>query len=96
MRLSLLAGIFLSLTAVVQADSDDPTAPVVTVNGDAITRGDLGMRVIARLISEGKPIETARESGEISRVAPSVTTELIVEKLLDQAAKKKRYYRQGR
>ena len=89
MRLSILAGIFIGLTGIVQADSSDPTSPIVTVNGDVITRGDLGMRVLARLISEGKPVESAQESGEISRVAPSVTTELIVEKLLDQAAKKK-------
>ena len=89
MRLSIFAGIFIGLTGIVQADSSDPTSPIVTVNGDVITRGDLGMRVLARLISEGKPVETARESGEVSRVAPSVTTELIVEKLLDQAAIKK-------
>ena len=89
MRLIVLAGILFSLTATLRAESDDPASPIVTVNGDVITRGDLGMRVLARLLTEGKPVETARESGEIARVAPSVTTELIVEKLLDQAAKKK-------
>ena len=89
MRLLIIAGILFSLTGIVRAESDDPSSPIVTVNGDVITRGDLGMRVLARLLSEGKPVETARESGEIARVAPSVTTELIVEKLLDQAAGKK-------
>ncbi len=90
MRLSILAGIFLSLTSIAPAEPGDPNSPIVTVNGEVITRGDLGMRVLARLLSEGKPVDTAREAGEISRVAPSVTTELVVEKLLDQAARRKK------